>query len=57
MQFMEKKNLEPGSQQAIHASPETKALREELLVKVLINELLPEIKEAMWNGRLSADYN
>lgn len=48
---------EVGSQQAAQASAETKALRDDILLKVLMQGLLPKIKEAMWNGRLPPDYN
>jgi len=44
---------EPGSRQ----TTETKALRDDLLLKILMNGLLPKIKEAMWNGILEPDYD
>lgn len=48
---------DPGSQQAEQSSTETTALRDDVLLKVLMQGLLPKIKEAMWNGLLPPDYN
>lgn len=34
---------------------EAKALKDDILLKVLMKGLLPKIKDAMWYGRLPAD--
>lgn len=48
---------EQGSPREEQLSPETKALRDDLLLKKFMQGLLPKIREAMWNGRLPPDYN